>query len=177
MTPEALLLAFILFAMRVVNYAISTLRLVFIARDMRLLSAVTAFMEALIFAVVMASVVTDLSNIANLMAYCLGAAIGSYVGMSLEAHFITSYSSVNIITNLGGNMLAEKLREHGFGVTVTHGEGRDGQVDILRSSANNRDVPLLLDIVNYTQPDAFVQVDSTRAIRRGWIPGGPPRRA
>ncbi|MGV2437651.1 MAG UNVERIFIED_CONTAM: hypothetical protein LVT10_24395 [Anaerolineae bacterium] len=30
-----------------------------------------------------------------------------------------------------GESIADRLREAGFGVTVTHGEGRDGAVDII----------------------------------------------
>lgn len=176
LAPEALLLALLLFSMRVINYAISTLRLVFIARGMKLLSAVAAFIEAFIFAVVMASVVTDLGNVANLIAYCMGAAVGSYTGMFLESRFITSYSTVNIITQKEAKPLAEHLRQCGYGVTVTQGEGREGMVYILRSSTVNRDIPRLLQLVQDKDASAFVQVDSARVVRRGWIPGAMPGR-
>jgi len=98
LTPEALSLAALLFGLRVVNYTISTIRLVFIGRSQRALAAALAFLEALIFAITMASVVTDMSNLSNLIAYCLGAAVGSYVGMVLEARFITHYRTINIVT-------------------------------------------------------------------------------
>ena len=176
MTPEAIVLALALFTMRVINYSISTIRLVFIARGFRIFAAVMAFFEAFIFAVVMAYVLADLNNIINLMAYCLGASVGSYVGMSLETRFITSYSTVTVIAQHMGTDIATALRSANYGVTVTYGEGKDGQVAILRSSTVNRDVPTLLNIVHNVNPDAFIDVESARAIRRGWLPGGPPRR-
>ncbi len=176
LTADAILLALLLFGMRVVNYAISTIRLVFIARDMRLLSAVTAFLEALIFAVVMASVVNDLSNILNLGAYCFGAAAGSYLGQWLEARFVISYSTVTIITQDQGKEIAQALRDASYGVTVTRGEGRDGEVDIIRSSAVNRDIPKLIRIVRSISDTAFLDVEAARTLSRGWLPGGPPRR-
>lgn len=176
LTPDAIVLALILFCLRVFNYSISTIRLVFIARGRRLLSAMLAFIEALIFAVVMASVVADLRNLANLLSYCMGAAVGSYVGMTLEAHLITSYSTINVVVSEHGKAIADALRAKGFGVTVTHGEGRDGQVDIIQSSANNRTVPLAMETIRAIHPDAFVQVQTTNTLQRGWIPGGPPRR-
>lgn len=175
-TMDALLLALLLFSLRVVNYAISTIRLVFIGRDMRFLSAVTAFLEALIFAVVMASVVTDLSNWLNLGAYCFGAAVGSYVGMWLEARFVISYSTVTIITPNHSQEIAQALRDAGYGVTITQGEGRDGAVTLIRSSAMNRDVPRLIKVARSISDTAFIDVEAARALSRGWIPGGPPRR-
>lgn len=173
---EALLFAGLLFVLRVVNYSISTMRLVFIARNSLSLSAVAAFLEALIFAVVMASVVTDLSNLLNLGAYCLGAAVGSYTGMRLEARFITSYRTVNIVCQEKGREIAKALRDAGFGVTETSGHGRDGEVTILRSTAPRRSMPAVMKIINEINPDAFIEVEEARALRRGWIPGGPPRR-
>lgn len=172
----ALGVATLLFTLRVINYAVSTIRLVFIARDMRLLSAATAFLEAFIFVVVMGSVVTDLTNVLNLFAFCMGAAGGSYLGMWLEAKFVVSYSTVTIITNRQGDEIAELLRENNYGVTQTEGRGRNGPVAILRSSTINRDLPTLLDLVLAINPDAFIEIESARSLRRGWIPGGPARR-
>ncbi|MEO1287708.1 MAG: DUF5698 domain-containing protein [Chloroflexota bacterium] len=176
LTPEAIGFALLIFALRVFNYAISTIRLVFIGRGVRIGAAVIAFVEALIFAVVIANVVRDLSDLVNLFAYCLGAAVGSYVGMWLEARFIVSYSTVTIITHRLGAEIAEALRNRNYGVTVSKGEGRDGEVDIIRSTTINRDVSLLVSIVQSVNPDAFIDVEAARSLYRGWIPGGPPRR-
>lgn len=176
MSPEIILLALLIFALRVLNYAISTIRLVFIARGVRSLAAMMAFIEAFIFAVVMASVVSDLHNIPNLIAYCAGAAAGSYLGMTLEARLFTRYSTATIITSRSGQEIAEALREQGYGATVTRGEGRQGEVIIIRSSIINRDIPGVMKIVRSINPHAFVEVEAAQSLQRGWIPGGPPSR-
>lgn len=173
-TQEALLFAGVLFILRVVNYAVSTVRLVFIARNRKVLASILAFVEAFIFAVVMGSVVSDLTNVINLVSYCLGASVGSYVGMTLEARLFTSYSTVTIITHERGQEIAKALRHAGYGATVTTGEGRDGIVSMIRSSAQNRDVPKLVDVVRNVHPEAFIEVEAARALIRGWIPGTPP---
>lgn len=172
LTQEALLFAGLIFTLRVINYAISTVRLVFIARNQRLLAAALAFVEAFVFAVVMARVVSDLSNMVNLFAYCIGASVGSYVGMAIEERFVKSYSTVTVITHELGHQIACRLRDSGYGVTVTHGEGRDGAVDILRSSATSRDVPGMIRIVRAINPDAFIEIEQARALLRGWLPNG-----
>ena len=142
---DALLLAAIIFGLRVFNNAIGTVRVVLITRDMRLWAAVLAFIEALTFAVVISSVVKDLNNFLNLTAYCLGFSIGGYVGMAIEARFITSYVTANVITKEKGREIAIALREHGYGVTETVGSGRDGEVQMLRSVIARREIPRSLE--------------------------------
>lgn len=177
LTPESLAFASLIFVLRVFNYAISTIRLVFVGRGMRLPSAVIAFVEAFIFAVVIANVVSDLSDVVNLFAYCLGAAGGSYMGMYLESRFIVSYSTVTVIVQQGGAAIAEALRSGDFGVTMSQGEGRDGNVDMIRCTTTNKQVPLLVSIVQAQNPDAFINIEASRTPTRGWLPGGPPRRS
>lgn len=85
MVLEGAALAIAIFVMRVITYAIGTLRMVVITRNMRFIAATFAFLEAFIFAVVIANVVQNLEDGWNLFAYCLGASVGSYLGMFLEA--------------------------------------------------------------------------------------------
>jgi uncharacterized protein YebE (UPF0316 family) len=175
MTIDALLLAAAIFLLRILNYTISTIRLVTTTRQQRLVSSILAFLEALIFAVVIAKVVTDLENILNLMAYCLGAAVGSYIGIMLEARLITSYRTVNIIAQKLGHELAQVLRDSDFGVTEAIGEGLDGTVTILRCVVIHRDVPKLLQLTRRINPDAFISIEEARIVRQGYVhvPGRP----
>ncbi|QPC82617.1 DUF2179 domain-containing protein [Phototrophicus methaneseepsis] len=175
-TPDAIGAALLIFALRVTNYSISTVRLVFIARSQRVQAACMAFFEAFIFVVVMASVITEITDIPRLLAYCLGASVGSYIGMWLESRFITSYSTVTIITREHGPAITAHLRDLGYGVTASHGEGRDGAVTIIRSTINNRETNYLIKEVQQINNQAFIEVEQARALQRGWIPGGPPRR-
>ncbi|MFO7320769.1 MAG: DUF5698 domain-containing protein [Chloroflexota bacterium] len=174
MTTEAILAALVIFVLRVANNAISTIRVVLITRQQRLLASVLGFIESLVFAVTITSVVTDLSNWLNLVAYSAGFSVGAYLGMFIEARFITSYMTVNIISKERGHEIAVALRDAGFGVTETAGEGRDGQVTILRSVVLNREVPRLMDVIRATHEDAFVAIEQARHIQRGYLRASRP---
>jgi uncharacterized protein YebE (UPF0316 family) len=176
-TPDVVGFALVIFALRVVNYSISTVRLVFIARGRRVSASVIAFFEALIFAVVIAQVVSDLENVVYLLAYCLGAAVGSYVGMWLDSRYVVSYSKVTVITRELGEGVAAALRDMQFGATLSWGEGRDGRVAIVHSSVVTRDIPSLVSVVREVDPDSFIDVEPVSTLQRGWLPGGPARRA
>jgi uncharacterized protein YebE (UPF0316 family) len=168
-TLDGVLFAGLIFILRVTNYAISTLRTVAITRQQRLVSASFAFLEAFVFAAAIGSVVSDLDNILNLFAYCFGASAGSYMGMVLEARFITSYKVVNIIAHDKSLALAEALREQGYGVTVITGEGREGAVSMLRSVVSSREVGDVLRLTRKLDEKAFVAVEEARAIQHGWL--------
>lgn len=173
---EELLFALLIFGLRVLNYSISTLRLVVITRNMRFVAALLASLEALIFAVVIANIVNDLENLINLFAYCAGAAVGSYFGMVLEARLITSYSVFNAIVGDRAHEIAQALRDAGFGVTETTGQGLNGTVTTLRSVVNKRDLPRISKLVQGIDSGAFITVEEARAVSRGWLRAPAPGR-
>ena len=169
MTLEAFALALLIFGLRIFNNAIGTVRVVMITRDMRFWAAVFGFIEALTFVVVIAGVAKDLSNLPNLMAYCLGYAVGGYIGMAIEARFIVSYLEATVISGKQGHELAIGLRERGYGVTEATGSGRDGEVLILRSVIQRRDASDFSKIIRTITPTAFVSMVEARAVERGWL--------
>jgi uncharacterized protein YebE (UPF0316 family) len=176
-TSEALITALVIFILRIFNNGIGTIRLIVMARQQRTITVILAFFEALTFAVTIAGVATDLSNMLNLAAYCLGFAVGNWVGMAIEARFIVSYVRVNIFAKEKGHEIATRLREKGFGVTESVGEGYDGRVDLIHSITTRRDVPLLIETVNAVNPSAFTFLEEARSVQRGYLrkPGSTPR--
>lgn len=173
-TPELLLTAGSIFLLRVLNYAISTIRTVMIARGRRWMASALAFVEAFLFAVVIASIVTDIStNMLNLVAYCLGAAAGGWVGMAIESRYITSYLTINIIPHQkgkdAGHAIAMALREAGYGVTETLGEGRDGPLTLVRCVVAKRDTATVMRITRGSDPQAFISIEEAHAIHSGWL--------
>jgi uncharacterized protein YebE (UPF0316 family) len=169
LTWESLGVAAVIFLLRVANNGVGTIRLIVMARQQRTLTVVLAFFEALTFAVTVAAVATDLSQLLNLFAYCAGFAAGNWIGMLIEARFITSYVTVNVISKDKGHEIAVALRERGYGATETVGEGLKGQSTIVYSTVNRREVPKLLAIIKAIHPSAFVSIEETRNVSQGFI--------
>jgi uncharacterized protein YebE (UPF0316 family) len=113
--------------------------------------------------------VTNLSNLWNLLAYCGGFAVGGTVGQFLEARLIKGFMTVHMIVHDEAHILAQTLRDKGYGVTETIGEGATGNVSMLRSVVNRRDVSKLMIVISETKPETFVTVEEARAVQRGWI--------
>jgi uncharacterized protein YebE (UPF0316 family) len=171
-------LALAVFVLRIANNALGTMRFILISRQRQFPAAVLAFIESVIFAFTAANVIRDLTDPIMLTAYSGGFAIGSYVGMALEQRFVRSFVTVNVISPVKGHEIALALRDAGFGVTETVGEGKDGLVTMLRAIVDRRDSPHASDIVRDLSPDAFIAMEETRAIRQGYFrrPNGKGRR-
>ncbi len=168
-TTEALVTALIIFILRIFNNGIGTIRLIVMARQQRALTVVLAFFEALTFAVTIAGVATDLSNLLNLAAYSVGFAAGNWVGMAIEARFIVSYVRINILAKAKGKEIADELRKRGFGVTEAQGAGHEGPTEMLHTIATRRDVPQIVDVVNEINPAAFTFIEEARVVNKGYI--------
>lgn len=162
-------IALFIFALRITNNAISTIRIVMVSRQRSLFAALLAFVESTIFAVTVAYVINDLTNPIILGAYSGGFAIGSYVGMSLERRLVRGFVTVNAVLSNGGHELAVTLREANFGVTETIGQGREGAVSMLRMTVDRRDTKRLINLIREHQPQAFISVEEARTIRSGYI--------
>lgn len=167
LTPEAIGVALIIFILRVFNNGLGTVRLIVMARQQRGLTAFLGFFEALTFAVTIAVVAADLSDILNLFAYCIGFAAGSWVGMAIEARFIVSYVAVHIITRADGVAIA--LRAAGYGVTEIDAQGREGQVAMLHVVTQRREVPRVRQVAEAADPAAFISIEEARSVSRGWL--------
>lgn len=158
------------FAMRIAESTLGTVRLIFLTRDWRWAAMALAFIEALIFALATAGVIATLSQSAfNLLAYCLGYAAGSYLGMVLEARFVTSYVTVRLVSRNGDSDLAGLIRQQGHGVTVVEGLGGSGEVKLLHSVIRRQDVEPLLKAVHQAFPRTFVTLEEARAVHQGWM--------
>ena len=167
---EVILWAFLIFFLRVAAIALGTVRVLFVVRGERLLSSTMGFFQTLLFVVAIGKVVQDLTNIPNVLAYCLGFAVGTWVGMAIEGRLALGYVLVRIVSLQKGRGIAQVLREKGYGVTEMLGEGRAGRVGIVDVVAKRKDVPLITSVGREIDGEAFITVQEAREVYRGYIP-------
>lgn len=163
--------ALFIFLSRVANVALGTVRTLLVVRGERIAATLIGLFEALFFVVAVGKVVQDLTNIPNVLAYCLGFAAGTWVGMILENRLALGYVLVRIVSLQKGRRIALALREKGYGVTEMLGEGRAGRVGVIDVVAKRKDVPLITSVGREVDGDAFITVQEPREVYRGYIPG------
>jgi uncharacterized protein YebE (UPF0316 family) len=164
--------ALMIFVVRVLSIAISTVRVLIMGRGNALFVAMLAFTEALAFAITFGQVATNLDNLWNLGAYSLGFAVGTWVGTQIEERFIKGYSTVTVISMGKSLPIVEAIRAAGFGATRTSGEGSHGTVGLVHAVVQKRDAGRIAEMVEDIDPKAFMTVEETRRVSRGFLGSG-----
>ncbi len=164
--------ALVIFLVRALSIAVSTLRYLIMGRSAKLLVAGLAFTEALAFALTFGQVAQNLENMWNLGAYCLGFSVGTWVGTLIEERVGQGYATINIVSMGKSLPVAEAIRGAGFGATRSSGEGTSGTVGLVRTVARRRDASQVIGIAQDVDPKAFVTVEETRSVSRGFLGHG-----
>lgn len=158
-----------IFTVRVVSIAVGTLRILLMGRSSNVLVGALALVESLAFALTFGAVAQDLNNIANLLAYSGGFAVGTLVGTWLEERLAQGFATVNIVSRGLSLPIAEAIRKAGYGATRSPGEGASGAQGVVWAVVRRRDAREVVGIANAIDPKAFVTVVETRAVRHGFL--------
>jgi uncharacterized protein YebE (UPF0316 family) len=164
---DLFLSALLIFVLRVTDVSIGTLRTLFTVRGRKYISASLAFCEASIFIVALSHVMKDINSPPKMFAYAAGFAVGNFCGITIERWIGSGTILARIVAN--NTLLLLSLREHGFGATVIHGQGREGDVMLLFVVAPRRREKELLKLVEQLEPNAFVTLDSVHHALGGYL--------
>jgi uncharacterized protein YebE (UPF0316 family) len=159
----------LIFAARVADVTLSTIRILLLMRGKALLASVIGFFEVTIFILALNQVVGNLNDQFRLLAYALGFATGNFVGSKLEERLALGFATVQVISVDKSVEMLEQIRERGFGVTALEGCGREGTYQMLHVLLKRRDLPCFLSLVRGIDDQAFVSVMDTRKIFGGYF--------
>lgn len=160
--------AFIFFA-RVADVSLGTIRVLMVMRGHRLAAASLGFFEIIVYILALNRVVTNLDTPLNLLVYALGFAVGTVVGSFIEEHLAVGFLLAEVIPKEGGEVLAQELRYHNFGVTLIRGEGRDGPRNVLHIILPRKKLPQLHTIIDRIHPNAFLTIFDARRTMGGFF--------
>jgi uncharacterized protein YebE (UPF0316 family) len=160
---------FLIFTLRIIGVTLATIRVLIMMRGKKALSASIGFFEVLVYVLAIGPVVNNLSNVWNLLGYCLGFAMGTLVGMWLEERLALGHATVRIVSRYKGNAVANAIRDAGYGATIEWGQGRDGAVGLVVATVRRKEVGSVCALADDVDPNAFVTVEEARTIRRGYM--------
>jgi uncharacterized protein YebE (UPF0316 family) len=167
LSPSAWLVAFGIFTARLVNIAIDTLRFMFTLRDKRALAWIFGFVQSVIFVLVIGSVLTNLGNILNVIAYAAGFATGNVLGMSIEKRLAIGYTHFTIISRDRSTEIADKLRTAGYGVTEIPARGRESNFMLVNCHVRRKQADEVESLTLKVDPKAFITADDVTPRRSG----------
>ena len=171
---ETLAVALAIFLLRVLGNAITTFRLIMLARGKELITAILGFFESLVFAVALGAVVTNLDSIINLIAYAGGYAVGSSVGMWMERRMTLGYVSIHVVSRNDGHKVANAIRDAGYGATEIIGHGADSDVLVIESVIERHNMEECINVIQGVDDDAFITTQTLQSTRRGYVPAVRP---
>jgi uncharacterized protein YebE (UPF0316 family) len=171
-SPETIglvLTALGIFALRVLDVSIGTLRITYLVRGQRLIAGGLSFFESLVWLTAAAQVITSLDAPLKFIAYAGGYATGTVLGVSIERWIAAGNTLLRVVTPVSGPAVDVPLRDAGFYVTSLNAQGRDGDVRVLFTVLPRRKVPDALRIVRGTAPNAYVTLEATTPARASTI--------
>lgn len=159
--------AALIFALRVSDMTLDTLRVLFVMRGRKSIAWLLGFFQSLIFVLAISSVLQNLGNPLNIAGYAAGFATGTVAGMIIEARLAIGHIHLRIISSRHGSAVASRLREEGFAVTEIPARGKDGTVTILNLSVLRKGVNRVHQITHEVDQEAFVTAEEIRPVWRG----------
>ena len=154
----------LIFALRLVDVSLGTLRIILLSRHRRLLPALIGFVEVFTWLVAVTVVFSNLSDVPRMLAYAAGFALGTYLGTLLESRLAIGNTMMRVVSPIGSPQAYDDLRRAGFGVTVINADGRDGEVRLAFSIIPRRRRRDALGIVHTINPTAFVSMQDVETI-------------
>jgi uncharacterized protein YebE (UPF0316 family) len=163
-------LPLMIFAARICDVSLDTLRILFINRNFRYWAAICGFFGVLIWLLVIRQIFQQMNNPLCFIAYPAGFATGNVVGLIIESRLSLGKVIVRVITHLEADELVSKLRSDGYGLTVLDASGATGPVKIIITVMERHDIPKVVETIKKYNPHTFYSVEDIRFVSEAVTP-------
>lgn len=165
----------IIFLSRIVDVSLGTVRTISIVQGRKWMAFWLGFFEVAIWLIVISAVMQRIQATPVLgIFYALGFATGNMVGIKIEGWLALGSIILRVISKDHFHEIADRVREHGFTVTIFHGEGKYSPVAELYIVCRRRDLKEILHTVQEIEPTAFYVTEQVSAANKIYRPIIPP---
>jgi uncharacterized protein YebE (UPF0316 family) len=158
------ILPLLIFLGRIVDVSIGTIRIIYVARGLKLLASIFGFFEVLIWLVAITQIMQQLSNFVIYLAYAAGFATGNYLGIFIESKLAMGYVAVRAIAQKEATGIVNHLREKDFSVTSIEASGISGKVRVVIAIIRRKDLDEVISIIKEDNPNAFYSVEDVKSV-------------
>ena len=164
---ELFLLCVKVFFARIIDVCLGAFRTVNIVRGNRVIAAVIAFIEVLIWYSIAREVLTP-KNISIFipLSYASGYATGTFLGTFLSGYLIKGYLTIHVISNKISKKDIEEIKDEGFGVSSLN--TIDNKI-LLIIEINKKRLDKLRELIKDLDGDAFMIINETKYVNNGFI--------
>ncbi|MGQ3684480.1 MAG: DUF2179 domain-containing protein [Candidatus Loosdrechtia sp.] len=162
-----LLKGLFVFLARAGDVTLGTLRTISIVHGRTKAAFFLGFVEISIWLIVIATVLNEVLNKPILgIFYALGFSLGNVSGILVEKKLAFGHIALRVICQSEGKIMAEKIRETGYGVTTFIGEGKSGPVTMLYVICRRKDLQNILLTVKNIVPEAFYIIEQAGKVSK-----------
>ncbi len=166
---DLILAGLLVFALRVTDMSLDTLRLLFMMRGRKLLAAGIGATQAGVFIIAVAGVLTRPLNVFTVAGYALGFGTGILLGMLVEERLAIGYMMFRVYSPDQGKQIAEALRAAGHAVTEFFAQGRQGEMTVVTCAVMRKHANAVRQIILQVDRDAFITMDEVRPLQSGYF--------
>ena len=160
---------------RITDVTLDTIRTVAIIQGRRVFAAVLGFFEAVVYICAVAKVLLNMDHPVYALAYGLGFASGTFLGITIEQRLAFGRQLVSLVTRKGVE-LAKVLWVVGYCLVEVRGYGGDGDLIILYVEMQRRQARKLIREAVAVDGNCFCIVNDVRAAgftKRPNVPASP----
>ncbi|MGB3366356.1 MAG: DUF2179 domain-containing protein, partial [Acidaminobacteraceae bacterium] len=146
-----------------------TLRTISMVKNLKILTSVFGFLEALVYIFGLAIVLSGEQSVVEMLVYALGFGMGLLVGILVEQKLAIGYTTMHVNINHTNNEILTDLRDKGFGVTVFKGEGKFGDRNKLEILTKRKRESELIKLIYEKEPEAFIVSYEPKTFKGGYL--------
>ncbi len=167
---QYVIMPFLIFAARICDVSLCTVRLILLYRGRRIIAPVIGFIEALIWLLAIRQIMNNLTNPFVYVGFAAGFAMGNYVGIILEEKLAVGLEVIRIISKTDGLELVNSLTAQGYGTTSVDANGSTGKVQIIFTIVPRRHHKRVIGIIKKFNPRAFYTIEDVKSASEGVFP-------
>jgi uncharacterized protein YebE (UPF0316 family) len=146
---------------RITDMTLDTIRTASIVQGRRMFSAILGFFQAVVYILAIAKVLLNMDHPVYALAYGLGFALGTFLGITIEQRLAFGQQLASLFTRKGAE-LAKALVAAGYRVAKVQGHVRDGEVSILYIEVPRKQAQKLIRKAGAIDETCFCVVNDVR---------------
>ena len=160
----------IIFVAKIVQVALASSRIILMSKGEKMLGSLLYVVEMTIWLLLITSVIANIqTDPLQMVVFVIGGGIGIYLGSIFEGFLALGHSTIHIIVdNKDGVILAEGLREKGFGVTTLQAQGQEEFNSVLLLHVKRKRLKEAARIITEICPTAIFTVNESKTMRNGY---------
>ena len=171
LTAAPALELFIIFISKIIEVAVSTLRMIMINKGYRKEGTILSFIEIILWVFIASRVIMGIAEAPiKGIVYSVGFSIGVFLGSVIESKIAMGKVLIEtIVSKVNSTAVTDSLRQMGYAVTTMEAKGRDSEKTVLKVFANRKGMNDIIAKIQSLDGTAMIITNDVSTLRGGTI--------